>query len=277
MGDSFKRDLLTKFPSLYWCNSKIQGVAMTKRYLLTSISMALLVACGGGGSGGNGSTATPAVQTGTAEGFWNGTFSGGSTGSVAILENGETWGLYQSGGNLTGAIFGNTTSTGTTLSGNGMAFNFTSRTSSNSTFTGVIAQKSNITLDAADGSKFSGSYDSSYEQAATLANLAGNYTGKSITAKTAASVVQVSISGSGLISYSETVGNLTCSLTGTAVPRPSGKNIFNVQVTFSGNACTLGNGSVLSGVATFDITNKGLIVMATKADKSDGFVFVGVR
>ena len=77
-------------------------------------------------------------------------------------------------------------------------------------------------------------------------------------------------------------GNITasgagCAATGTASPRATGKNIFDVSIAFTGSACALGNGTVTKGIAYFDIHTKQVLAMALNPTKSDGFIYVGTR
>lgn len=237
---------------------------------LTALAAAaFLTACGGGGGG-------ETAATGTAEGFWNGTV-GGYNASLAILENGETWGLYTSAGSLVGALYGNTSSSGTSLTGSGSSFNFVDRTSGSGTYTGSVAQKNTLSLTTNDGTKFVGNYSAAYDQKASLVNLAGTYTGFSVTATTPAQTVPVTISVNGEISASFVSGNLSCTASGTVTPRSSNKNIFNVQVTFTGNYCALGNGTTTTGIAYYNTATREIGVMTLNGAKSDGFVYVGVR
>ncbi len=102
----------------------------TIKVILATASVALLAACGGGGGGGGGGTPT----AGNAEGFWNGTSSNGYDVAVAILENGETWGIYTSGGVIYGALYGTSSSTGNTFSANGSDYNLTNWTVSSGSY-----------------------------------------------------------------------------------------------------------------------------------------------
>ena len=61
------------------------------------------------------------------------------------------------------------------------------------------------------------------------------------------------------------------------MPRPSGKNIFNVSVTFTGTNCALGNGTVTTGVGYYDMDTKRLLVLALNAAKTDGFIYIGSK
>lgn len=68
-----------------------------------------------------------------------------------------------------------------------------------------------------------------------------------------------------------------CSAAGTATLHPSGKNILDVTVTFTGSTCALGNGASTTGIAYYDATTRRMLVMAMNAAKSDGFIYVGQK
>lgn len=228
----------------------------------------ILAACGGGGSEG---TSTPAA---TAEGFWEGSASTGVSVAVAVLENGETWGFYTSSGSIVGALYGNTSSSGTTLSGSGIDFNIPSRTVTAGTYSGTFAAKSSINVTTSTGVTFSGTYNPVYDQPASLAALAGSFSGQGVSGTSPVQTVSVTISSSGAISVPASLG---CAATGTAAPRPSGKNIFDVTVTFMGSTCALGDGASATGVAYYDATTRRVLVMGMNAAKSDGFIYVGQK
>ena len=234
---------------------------------------AVVTACGGGGSDGT-STTTPTPIAVTAEGFWSGTASTGPQVQLAILENGETWGFYTVQGALAGALYGNTTSSGTSVSESGLDFYGGAVSLGN--YSGTFSAKNSINLALSSGasrSTFSGRYSAAYDQPASLANLAGTFAGFGLTGKTNAQSVAVTISSTGGIS----AGNNSCSASGTATPRASGKNIFNIRMTFTGNSCALGNGTVTNGIAYYDTGTKEVVVLALNALKTDGFIYAGVR
>lgn len=60
---------------------------------------------------------------------------------------------------------------------------------------------------------------------------------------------------------------------GTLTPRASGKNIFNLRMTFIGPNCALGNGATASGVAVYD--NGALLAMGLLPSQTAGFIFTG--
>jgi hypothetical protein len=103
--------------------------------------------------------------------------------------------------------------------------------------------------------------------------LSGSYSGWGVTGTTSAQSASVSFSSSGSIaSYSP-----GCNATGTAAPRASGKNIFNVSVTFTGAHCALGNGAVTTGIAYYDSSTGQLLLMALNGGKTDGFIYAAQK
>lgn len=97
----------------------------------------------------------------------------------------------------------------------------------------------------------------------------GTYTGWAVTGAIAPQATTVVVDANGNISSSFVSGSLSCTTSGTATPRASGKNVFNLQLTFTGNSCALGNGIVVTGVATYDSVNRQLIAMGLNSVKSD--------
>ena len=246
---------------------------MKMKRLIALAAAAVLTACGGGGSDDT-STKTPAPSALTAEGFWIGTASTGPQVQLAILENGETWGFYTSQRSLLGALYGNTTSSGTSVSGSGL--DFYGGTAKAGSYSGSFSAKNSINLALGSGtstSTFAGKYSAAYDQPASLANLAGTYAGYGLTGQTSAQAISLTINSNGSIF----AGNTRCSASGTATPRASGKNIFDIKMTFAGNFCALGNGAVTNGIAYYDISTKQVSVLALNAPKTDGFIYAGAR
>jgi len=241
----------------FWINSKI------------ATALVLNPTCSNGAT--DYPTCTPPRTT--AEGFWVGTSSTGYRVNLAVLENGDTWGVYSSGGYIYGALHGTTYSGGTTLSGSGSDFYIPYRTVTPGTYSGTFSAKGSLSVRTSSGSTFSGSYDTSYDQAASLATLSGTFSGSGVTGLSSPQSLTVGISGQGTVSASS--GG--CVVSGTATPRASGKNVFNVVLYFVGVTCYLGNGSSASGVGYYDTAAHALLVMGMKSDNSDGFIFIGTK
>jgi hypothetical protein len=240
-----------------------------KRILSIIGAAVVLTACGGGGDDAPAPTVTTA-----AEGFWSGTASTGTDVALAILENGETWGVYLSGNTIVGALYGQTSSAGSSLNGTGSDFNIPSRTVTPGSYSGTFTAKSTISVTTSNGGSFTGTYDPVYDATPSLASLAGTFSGTGVSATTAPQTASVTITPTGVITVPASLG---CSASGTASPRPSGKNIFNINVTFSGTGCALGNGGMASGIAYYDTVSGSVLVMALNSGKTDGFIYVGSK
>ena len=67
-----------------------------------------------------------------------------------------------------------------------------------------------------------------------------------------------------------------CSFSGTVTPRPSGKNVYNVSMTFTGTQCAPGSG-VTSGVAVLNTVgaSKYVYTAGLNALKNNGFFWIG--
>lgn len=117
--------------------------------------MLTLGACGGGGGGGSTTNSDP-------QGFWVGPSSTGFTVSTAILENGESWGIYSSGSTIFGALYGSTSTDGSSITIVGSDFNFLTNSVISSTLTGTVAAKSTITAASRLGTTVSLTYKPVY-------------------------------------------------------------------------------------------------------------------
>ena len=86
----------------------------------------------------------------------------------------------------------------------------------------------------------------------------------------------ITVQSNGQFSSTTSVG---CAITGTATPRPSGKNVFNISVTFGPTPCLLPNGTA-SGVAVIThptATSSELSVLVTTAARDHAAAFFGSR
>jgi hypothetical protein len=131
-----------------------------------------------------------------------------------------------------------------------------------------------------------GAYSSTYDTPADLLILGGTYNGISVTAAaykkywpqtTPTQTTAVVIDGSGNLSGTVTMENQICVLTGALLPRANGKNIFDIHMTYTGNDCSLGNGTTTNGVAMLDNGTKELIAMTLNSSRNDGMIFVVSR
>lgn len=242
----------------------------TFRLSLALLLTTIIAACGGGGGGGGSSTPT---SGGTAEGLWIGTASTGYGVAALVLENAETWGFYYSGSTTAGVLYGTATGNGSTFTASGTDFNFYTRASTPGNLNGTVVSGSSISATSSNNGNVSLVYDSSYNIPASLNSIAGNYTGWGVTKSTPSESITFAINSAGAISAS----GLNCSVSGSVSPRASGKNVYNVSTTFTGNGCALGNGVTTTGVATLSSLSgvNRLIVMTLNQSKTDGYILNG--
>lgn len=241
-----------------------------KKLLLICVA-SVLSACGGGGGSTAPTTLPPAV---TAEGFWEGPASTSASVALAILENGETWGVYTSGSFIAGALYGQTNSSGSALTGSGKDFNIPARSVTAATYNGTFVAKSSIRVATSAGTTFTGNYVAAYDQPASLAALAGTFSGQGVSGNSSPQTIPVTISAAGAVSVPTSGG---CGASGMVSPRATGKNIFDVSVTFNGTTCALGDGTVTKGVGYFNVTSRTFTVLALNPAKTDGFIYVGQK
>lgn len=228
----------------------------------------LLAACGGGGN-------IP-KPVNNAEGFWMGSTSEGTDVTFAVLENGETWGFFSTGDLLEGAFNGTIKARGSAASGSGRVYDFENDVAQLAV-SGSVTPKSSLTLRTADGLEVTSSYDSRYDQPALLKDLAGEYQGLGISGTSGGGqVIPFMVDANGSLHAS--IPEAACTVFGAATPRASGKNVFDLAVTFSGEDCALGQDS-LTGVAFLDTTTTPfqMIALALKDDRSDGFALTGSK
>jgi hypothetical protein len=255
-------------------------VNINQKLSVMGLLCALVVTgCGGGGGSDDTSDQTqlpPSTPQATAEGFWNGTASNGANVGLTVLENGQTYGYYTtSAGYIVGGVYGNATSSGNQLSGSMQDFNLSTHTVQSGTFTGSFVAKSSLNMQFSAGGTLSANYDPSYDQPPpSLPTIAGTYIGSAAIWNTATQTIPVVISPSGTITQSTING---CGTSGTIQPRASGKNVFDVTLSFQGSNCALGNGATVQGVAVYFPSNSGLIVMSANATKTNGFIYSATK
>jgi len=247
---------------------------MQMRTIIGTACISLLTACGGGGG-----SSTPAVS---AEGAWVGTSSSGYTLNTLVLENNDFWNMF---GTMSGSTFlvrgfdqGSVSVSGSTYSGN--LREYPNQASSYAgTITGTVVANTSM---SGSTTYTSGTFTHSltpfaqstfnYNTPATLSSVQGTWVGTMSTGSSATTA----ITSGGVISGS----NAGCLFTGTATPRPTGKNVFNVSVTFGAAPCAL-PGQTATGIAiTYPIVNTALnqlIVAVQDSTKQYGIMFFAQR
>lgn len=256
------------------------------KIIAMALSALALVACGGGGGGG-GTAATVTTSASAVEGVYGGTSTGGSYSAfnLLVLENGDFWSLYG-------------TSTTTALSVRGFVQGTGTNNASNNTFTsanakdfgfapavaGTVSATYNTTAKTISGtltgtsgtSSFSGGpiagslYD--YSQPASLTTVSGSWSTTSVSGEG----IALTIASNGAFTATSSLG---CNFSGTVTPRPSGKNVFNVAVSFGAAPCALA-GQAATGIAiAYPLANgkTQLLVSVVDGTRTYGSALFGSR
>jgi hypothetical protein len=255
---------------------------------VTLVGLALALAgCGGGGGGGGSVSNAPVVPpaiTKSAEGVYVGSLSGSSNSAfqLLVLEDGSYWSMYGASTPSAFVVRGFVQGTGTSNNGsfassNAKDFGFAPAVSGSlaATYTNDFAITGSLAFPSGSVG-FSGAAPVAttyvYTNPALLSSIAGSWTLATLNAET----LNVNISASGTISGTSSLG---CSFTGTATPRTSGKNVFNLALTFGAAPCALA-GQTASGIAlNYPLaTGKNqLIVAAVDSGRLIGTAAFGIR
>ena len=138
-------------------------------------------------------------------------------------------------------------------------------------FTGSFQPKNNLNIQVTNGPTWPMGYVPTYDQPASLASIAGTYSGTGVT-YSSIQTAAITISPSGTVTMPAVGG---CSASGSALPRPTGKNVFDVNVTFSGSSCALGNGTTVRGIGIY--ADGTLVAEALNGSKTDGFFYIATK
>jgi hypothetical protein len=270
---------------------KLERVVSSAACALAALALS---ACGGGGDeessapGTGPTTQTPpppaSGATATTEGAYQGLLSGGLSSALQllILENGEYWAIY--GNEVAGTLEVSGFIQGSGLSGNGSvtspdARDFGDAPPAQGTVHLTVGTDASIRGSATFGGQsfaFSGTalpratYD--YGSPARISAIAGAWRLLSLQG----TVVSLVIADGGSFS-SSTEG---CSFTGAFSPRASGKNVYDVSVTFGPAPCELSDRTV-RGIGTSSrlegSDHQQLTVGLVDASRTVGMMFFGAR
>ena len=252
---------------------------------LAAFSMSLiLAACGGGGGGGS----TPSASSGPkAEGVYEGSSSSGYVLNILVLENDEVYALYgntsggtlyvsgfnwaqgsSSNGSYTSSIAKDYYNTGAVTSGSVTA-SYVANTSFNGTATGN-GQSIGFTSAPPTNSNYV------YNTPAVLSTITGSWGGSTLFGESG--TLTVAANGTLNASFTGSYAG-TCTATGSATPRASGKNVFDISLTFGASPCGL-PGATVSGVAVSYLlanSQRQLVAAVTTSDRAHGSVFFAAR
>jgi hypothetical protein len=136
-----------------------------------------------------------------------------------------------------------------------------------SSISGSVTPSAGVT--GVTGVTFTASYSPVYDQAPSLASIAGTYTGAAGSVR-GDDTVSVTISATGAVSGQGASG---CLFSGTATPHGS-KNIYDATIAFGGAPC-LYPGRTLTGVLSAN--GNALLAAAPLPDRSDAFVLAASK
>lgn len=250
--------------------------------IVSTLPILLLAALEGCGGGGGGTTVAATTTVGSAQGVYEGTFSNGGTHNTLILENDQFYTLYgstvvgvftvngflqgnghASGGNLTATDVKDATVDGQLLSGS-----LSATYAANGNLNGTLTEGSN-TVNFSGTTVVSSVYD--YNTSARLADIAGAWNMTSL--RGYANTFNIAASGA----FTATSG--ACSFSGTFTPRGSGKNVFDVAMTFGPAPCLL-PGQTLAGIGIDFMLNNGkrqLLIAGLNQARTSSAAFFGAR
>ena len=256
---------------------------MNKTLALGGLVAAMaLAACGGGDDTPPPPPKPPTTVVSGVEGLWSGTTTDMVSVQGVVLENGETWSMMtSSGGALIGLSQGSVQVSGADIvTGTSRYLNvvdesgLANRTSTAVSYSGKYSVRDSMQVTASNGVKFSGTYGVLYEQPATVSEMVGAFSGTGIGNQVRKPLTSLSVSTGGLISISSYPG---CSARGTVTPRSSGRNVFDLPLTFVGAACPVGDGTVVHSVVLYNDSTRTLTIMGQSGDKAQTFFYTGLK
>lgn len=267
---------------MFDCFSPAPAIRRASSFSLALLAGLTLSACGGGGGDGDATTITPPPAVN--QGVYEGTTSNGSAPDfqMLVLEDGAVWAIYgtQSGGTffVDGFVQGQGSFNGGQVSSNdirdhgffpALSGRLTGSYNSSPAVSGQITYASGTVTFSATGIVAS-TYN--YQAPAQLSAITGSWSTSLTTGETAS----ITISNTGVVGG---VASSGCNFTGQVSPRASGKNVFNVSLTFTSAQCAL-NGQTATGVGLTYPTGGGqqqLIVLVQDASRSAGVAAFGTR
>ena len=243
---------------------------------------ALLAGCGGGGSGDPAATAA-AVTYPSAEGVYIGNIARGTSSEfqALVLPNGDMWSLY---GYDSGSAFyvdgfaqGNGSSTNGTFTATLKDFGYLPAIPGTMTATYNLTDKTIGGTSTYMGRTFAfggGPAPESFYLFDTPA-LVRDVVGQWNTMSTEGGLVSVNITANGAVTLSEE----SCAGTGTIAPHASGKNVFDISVTFGPAPCFIPNATVTGIVMSYPLATgqRQLIAAVTNQARTAGIAVFGIR
>jgi hypothetical protein len=262
---------------------------LTSRIFACAAVSVSLVACGGSDSPAPAPAPAPAptpAPVPAPSGLYQGTSSNTSLPEIQLLalENGIMWGIYGRTVNGTFLVAGVLNSNGAANNGSYAATDLRDYFYTGMTYAGTVSASYTAagtwngtaifptsTVSFTTQKVSSSSYN--YDTQAQLSAIAGSWSGTDLSGDPATVV----ISSTGAVS-----GNAQgCLFTGTAAPRPTGKNVFDVTITFANSQlCSLPGGSASGIGVTYPIagtTRSQFLVAVQTPNRTLGDAFIAIR
>lgn len=259
---------------------------MSKAVPVFCLVCLMLVGCGGGGGNSSdtntsGNTTGSQSTAGAAQGVYSGTSSNGYSFSTIVLPNDKFYGIYgtMSGNTLLlyGMVTGQGTSSSSSYTANVSDFFYTGAINTGSLSASYVAgSRINGTLTEGNSQTFSGTAlpasSFNYNTAASVSAVTGAWSGTLLDG----SATSVTINSNGSFAGSSS----GCPLSGTVTADSSGKNFFDVSVTFgNSNSCQFPN-QTATGIAVEYLLSNGIthqLLAGVTVGTSLGTVFAAER
>lgn len=249
---------------------------------VSALTLLALTALGGCGGGGGATSAAPTTTVASPQGVYQGTFSTGGTHNTLVLENKQFYTIYgstvagvltvegflQGNGNASGGSFTATDVKDATAAGQLLTGSLSASYTATNSLNGTLTEGAN-TVTFTSGAIAASIYD--YNAAANLNDIAGTWNTTSL--RGFASTFNIAASGA----FTATSG--ACVFSGSFKPRASGKNVFDVTMTFGPAPCVL-PGQTLTGIGIDFMLGSGkrqLMIAGLDATRSSSAAFFGAR
>ncbi|RJG01806.1 hypothetical protein [Noviherbaspirillum sedimenti] len=229
-----------------------------------------------------GPSTTTTLATGSAQGLYEGVASNGRYFNTLVLENDQFTIIYGNRLNNVFTVTGLITGSGQSGNGSFSSTDLKDFPAGGIPLAGTLsasfipATSFNAVVNrAGQAITFAGTVPSStsyvYNSLANLADIVGAWDMTTLTGEP----VALNIAANG----SFTAASAGCGFTGTIAPRVSGRNVFNVVITFGPAPCVLASQTVSGHAVTYLLGNgqRQLIAAATDATKNNATVVFGAR
>lgn len=217
-----------------------------KAFLLACL-LTFLFACGGSSGSNKSSTSTP----GQAQGVYVGTDSNNDMFATIVLPNDQVYAIYSCCTTTTGLLVGQGTSNNGTYTATVTDFSTSGMGTATASITATYVAGTSINGTSTENGKtvsFSGTVPTgfNYNTPAVLSNITGTWTGELGSSLNEATTATLTINSNGSFSGSDVGG---CTFSGMIIPDGSGKNFFDVSITYGGSPCNPAKFSVSGAVA----------------------------